>query len=347
VDAAWYAIALAAAAIVVESVRAPLLQWAGRRFASPALRAGAQNRLADIFSATGVLLGLIGVRLGFYWADAVAALLVAAIIFRSAALLAWRSGDILIDRAPSGVEDAVRDTIAGVHGVRDVRSVRVRRSGDRMIGDAVVTARPTLTVEGAQQLREEVATAVREGHPRLDLALVVESQSDAEHLVERVHAVTDRQPLVRDVHNVTVEREQDGSLHLSLHVKLPGEMTLEAAGRTSALIETSLRNEFPELHRVDVHLEPLEPDSVAGADVTQRRADLAGRIRRLVEEHPAVLRCTDVELSARGPELVAHVVASLRGELTLKQAHEVETELEEHLRRALPEVSEVVARVTP
>jgi cation diffusion facilitator family transporter len=347
VDPAFYAIALAAAAIVIESVRATVLKRTGTRFGSPALLAGAQNRTADVISSAGVLLGLLGVRLGFTWADALAALVVAVVILRSAALLAWRSGDILIDRAPSGIESEVRATIAGVHGVRDVRSVRVRRSGDRMIGDATVTARPTLSVEGAQQLRGQVATAVKGAHPRLDLALVVEAQPDAEHLVERVHAVADRQPLVRDVHNVTVEREEDGSLHLSLHVKLPGEMTLEGATRASAEVERSLREEFPQLHRVDVHLEPLEPDSVAGADVTQRRADLTRRIRQLVEEHPDVLTCRDVELSARGPDLVAHVVAQVRGELTLKQAHEVETELEERVRLQEPELSEVVARVTP
>jgi cation diffusion facilitator family transporter len=346
VDATPLAIALPAAVMVVETGRALGLRSAGRRWGSPALMAGAQNRVADILASAGVLIGLLMVRLGYQWADAAAALLVAGIIFASAVRLLLRSGDVLIDRAPAGIEEAVRRTIESVDGVRDVRTVRVRGSGNALIGDAHVTARPTLSVEGAQGLSERVLRAVRASHPNLDLSLVVESQSEEKNLVERVHAAAARQGQVRDLHNVTVEREADGSLHLSMHVKLPGSMSLEAAADASAELERRLRQEFPSVSRVDVHLEPLEPDLVAGSDVTRSREDLARQICRMVEANPAVLHCRDVELSARGGGLVAHVVAQIHGGVSLERAHEVETELEEQL-RGMPELSEVVARVTP
>ena len=347
VDATVYAIALPAVVVAIESGRALALRWGGRTWDSPALLAGAQNRLADIIASAGVLVGLLGVRLGYEWADSVAALLVAVVIFSSAVRLLWRSGDVLIDRAPSGVEDDLRRTIEGVDGVREVRSVRVRGSGNRMLGDARVTARPTLSVEGAQGLSGRVLSAVGAGHPNLDLSLVVESQSDEKNLVERVHAVAARQGVVKDLHNVTVEREADGSLHLTMHVKLPGGMSLDSATEATSELEQRLRQEFPSVSRVDVHLEPLEPDLVAGADVTGSREDLARRVREIVESHPAVVRCRDVELSARGGGLVAHVVAQMPGVVSLERAHQVETELEERLHAALPELSEVVARVTP
>lgn len=347
VDAAPYAVALPAVVMVVESARALALRGAGRRWSSPALLAGAQNRLADIVASAGVLLGLLAVRLGYGWGDAVAALLVAAVILVAAVRLLVRSGGVLIDRAPTGVEDDVRRTIQSVEGVRQVRSVRVRGSGGAIQGDARVTARPTLSVEGAQALSGEVLSAVRRSHPNLDLSLVVESESERQNLVERVHATAARQPLVRDLHNVTVEREADGSLHLSMHVKLPGGMSLEDAAEASGELEQRLRQEFPEASRVDLHLEPLEPELVSGSNVTGTREDLAGRVRQEVESHPAVLRCRDVELSDRGGAVVAHVVAQMPGTLSLERAHQVETELEEQLLRSLPELSEVVARATP
>jgi cation diffusion facilitator family transporter len=347
VDATAYAIALPGATMVIEAGRALALGWAGHTWGSPALLAGAQNRLADIVSSAGVLVGLVAVRAGYEWADSVAALTVALVILSSGVRLLWRSGDVLIDRAPSGVEDDVRHTIEGVEGVREVRSVRVRGSGNRMLGDAQITARPTLSVEGAQGLRGRVLGAVGASHPNLDLSLVVESQSDKENLVERVHAVAAQQDVIRDLHNVTVERESDGSLHLSMHVKLPGGMSLDSATEATGELEGRLRREFPAVSRVDVHLEPLEPDLVAGADVTASREDLARQVREVVESHPQVVRCRDVELSARGGRLVAHVVAQMPGVVSLEQAHQVETELEEMLRGGLPELSEVVARVSP
>ncbi len=70
VDPALYAIGLVGATMLLEIGRATTLRWASRRWHSPALAAGAQNRFADIFSSAGVLAGLVGVRMGFGWADA-------------------------------------------------------------------------------------------------------------------------------------------------------------------------------------------------------------------------------------------------------------------------------------
>lgn len=347
IDPALYAIGLIAGTIVLETVRATVLRRTSRAWGSPALAAAAQNRVVDILSSAGVLAGLIGVRMGLAWADVAAALLVAVLVARAAGLLVYRSADILIDRAPAGVEEAVRRTIAAVPGVRSVGAVRVRRSGGRVLGDARVSARPTLSVEGAQRLSEDVLAAVGRAHPDLELALVVEPRSEEHNLVERVHAVAAGLEMIRDLHNVTVERERDGSLHLSMHVKLPGAMSLDEAAVASADLERRLREAFPGVSRVDVHLEPLEPEVVTGADVTEVRPDLAREICRIVEAHPEVRACRDVELSERAQELVAYVVAELPGAVSLEHAHAVETALEDRLRQQLPELSEVVARVAP
>ena len=346
VDATALAIGIPAVAIVVESVRATVLRRVGRASGSAALEANAQNRLADIFSSTGVLAGLIGVRAGFQWADAVAALMVAGFIARSAIVLVRQAGDILIDRSSGDIERELSETIGRVEGVREVRGVRVRRSGPQLIGDATVSTRRTLSVEGAQRLSDDVREAVAGEHPNLDLTLVVEGDRHATSLVERVHAAVARHGVVRDLHNVTVEREEDGSLHLSMHAKLPGELTLAEGSRLSAELDAELRVELDGVSRIDVHLEPLEADWVRGENVTRRRPALAAQLRTLVESHPDVRRCRDVELSDRGGRIYAHVVAELAPETTLEHAHAVETELEERVRGGTSELEDVVARVT-
>jgi cation diffusion facilitator family transporter len=346
VNAAGYAFALLIATLVIELGRAAVLRRVGRDAASDALQADATNRWSDVLATVGVLAGLIGIRVGFAWADSAAALLVAVIIARAAGLLAWRSGDILIDRAPAGAERKLRATIQGVSGVREVRSVRVRRSGPSLLGDAVIATARMLPLEAAGRLVDDVKRAARAAVPELDLTVLVEGQSRPSDLVERVHAAAARNGGVRDLHNVTVERESDGSLHLTMHAKLPGDMTLASASLASAGLEKTLRAELPEATRIDIHLEPMEPHVVSGEDVTQRRALLAERMREIVEAHLAVKRLVDVELSDRHNRIHAHVVAELAGDVSLEQAHQVETELEELIRRALPEVHEVTARAT-
>jgi cation diffusion facilitator family transporter len=346
VNPAGYAFALLIATLVIESGRAFVLRRVGRLASSEALLADATNRVADVLATVGVLAGLVGVRMGLPWADSIAALLVALIIGRAAALLAWRSGDILIDRSAAGAEKQLRAAIQGVNGVREVRSVRVRRSGPNLIGDASIATRRMLSVEAAGALADEVKRKARSVLPTLDLSVLVEGQALQGDLVERIHAAAARNGGVRDLHNVTVEREADGSLHLTMHAKLPGDMTLAKASSASAALEETLRAELPDATRIDIHLEPMEPHVVSGEDVTQPRAQLAARMREIVESHPDVLRCVDVELSDRHQRIHAHVVAQVAGDISLEDAHRIETELEESIRRALPEVHEVVARAT-
>lgn len=344
VNPAGYAFALLLATLVIEAGRAGILHGVGRAADSEALQADATNRLADVLATIGVLAGLVGVRLGFVWADSVAALLVAGIIARAAAAVAWRSGDILMDHAPAGAEKQLRAEIQAVTGVREVRSVRVRRSGPNLLGDASIATARMLSLEAAGALVEEVKRVARATLPSLELTVLVEGQTRPSDLVERVHAAAARNGGVRDLHNVTVERESDGSLHLTMHAKLPGDMTLATASLASTELERTLRAELPDATRVDIHLEPMEPHVVSGEDVTSRRAQLAARMREVVNAHPEVRRCVDVELSDRHHRIYAHVVAELDGAVSLEHAHQVESELEGQIRRALPEVHEVVAR---
>lgn len=344
VNPAGYAFILLIATLLVESGRAVVLRRVAGIADSEALRADATDRLADVFAIVAVLIGLLGVRMGFVWADSVAALLVAGIIARAAAMVAWRSGDILMDRAPAGADKQLRAAIQAVPGVREVRSVRVRKSGPILLGDAGIATARMLSLEAAGALVDEVKRVAKATLPSLELTVVVEGQARPSDLVERVHAAAARNGGVRDLHNVTVERESDGSLHLTMHAKLPGDMTLATASLASAELERTLRDELPDATRVDIHLEPMEPHVVRGEDVTSRRAQLAARMREVVSAHPEVRRCVDVELSDRHHRIYAHVVAELDGEVSLEHAHRVESELEGQIRRALPEVHEVVAR---
>jgi cation diffusion facilitator family transporter len=341
-----YALALIVVAMLIEAGRGVVLRWAGKAAGSDALTADAQNRLADVLSSLGILAGLIGVRLGYAWADSVAALMVAGLIAVTAAQILRHAGDELMDRAPVGAEAGLRSAISTVKGINEVRGVRVRRSGGRLLGDARVSTRRTLSVEGAETLTQQVQAAVARQVPGVDLVLVVEGQQEQANLVERVHAAASRMGAFRDIHNVTIEQETDGTFHLTLHAKLPSQMQLEEAEELSSELEAELRQELPAASRVDIHLEPLEPDVVSGRDVTGSRTELAERVRKIVAAQPDVLRCRDVELSSRHGRITAHVVVEMAPEVSLERAHMVEDELERKILLEEPELQEVVTRAT-
>ena len=330
--------------VVLEVGRSTLLRRVASRTSSASIEALATDKLADLMSVVAVLAGLSAVRLGFAHGDSIAALVIAALILRAAVHLVRRATDVLMDRSVFRVEQDVLAAAGSVEGVREARMARVRQSGAQLLGEVVIAGRPTLPLEAAQGLAERVRDAVKKRVPALDLNVYVASGADPSQLVERVHATAARNGAFRDLHDVVVEREADDSLHLSFHGKLPGAISMREATRFARELEKDLRAELPEVSRIDLHLEPLEPDVIHGRNVTDQHGDLVDLVCKVVKEDERVVSCDDVELSSRGGQITAHVKITVPDDLRLEQAHDIETSLEEKIRQATPNVQHVVVR---
>src|SRR4029079_2066972 len=77
---------------------------------------------------------------------------------------------------------------------------------------------------------------------------------------ERAHAAALAVPRVREVHNVSVVSLESGT-ELSLHLKLPGDLSLEAAHHIAEDVEQAIREAVPEVDGIQTHIEPLAEDS--------------------------------------------------------------------------------------
>lgn len=342
VDAAPYAVGFLLGALFLEVARTVIFRRLARVTGSPALQALGTDKAADLLSVAAVLVGLTAVRAGLQQADGAAALVVATLIFWAAIRLLRQAGAVLMDRAAVAASRQVMEAAGSVAGVREVRSARVRQAGSELIGEVEVTGRPTLSLEGAAGLADQVKKAVADRVSNVDLSVVVGSGADPSRFVERVHAVAARNGNFRDLHDVVVEREADNSLHVSLHAKLPESLSMREVSQLTAGFEQELRSELPEIARVDIHLEPLEADLIQGRDVTHRHPELIERIRALAERQPGVVGGRDIELSSRRGAITAHVAVQVADDLTLEQAHRIETELEDSIKRAEPGVQPIV-----
>ena len=82
------------------------------------------------------------------------------------------------------------------------------------------------------------------------------------------------------MHNVRVMRLPDG-YELSLHVKLPRELSLDEAHGVVERLEERVRAEVPELRTVHTHIEPLARHRLgAHAAAATTRPPSARRSRR-------------------------------------------------------------------
>ena len=343
VEATWYALAVIVIVIFVDLSRTIVSWRASRRYRSAALSANALHFGSDLAGSGAVLLGLLLVRAGYPRADSAAALFVAVIVLFVAARLMKRNVDVLMDRVPADAEEAARAAIAGIEPAVTLDRLRMRQAGPRQFADVVITVPPGAAVGQGHAAADRVEEALHEALPGSDVVVHVEPAEDEEAIRDRAHAAALGVPRVREVHNVSVLRV-GGSTEVSLHLKLPGDLTLEDAHEVATEVEQAITAAVPEVDSVQTHLEPLaEVGEGRRVDDDSVERDIVLRIvREITGQEPRELRFLRTD-----DGLVAHLTLALEGDSRLADAHARASEIEERIRRVRPEISDVVVHTEP
>ena len=128
---------------------------------------------------------------------------------------------------------------------------------------------------------DAVERAVQSALPEADVVVHVEPEEAVGAVRERAHAAALGVPRVREVHNVTAVALATGT-ELSLHLKLPADLSLAEAHAIAEEVEHAIRDEVPEVSSVQTHLEPLteEAAGTAAHDVARRTSSSSGSSAR-------------------------------------------------------------------
>jgi cation diffusion facilitator family transporter len=161
--------------IIVDYSRSRALSRVARKTRSQALEADALHFSTDIWSSAVVFIGLIGAQLGYLAADAIAALFVAVIVIGVSYRLGRRSIDVLLDKAPEGLADAIRRKSLETPEVLDAHDIRVRSSGTETFVELSLHLDPTLTLEDAHAITHKVAERLRGISEGLNVQIHTES----------------------------------------------------------------------------------------------------------------------------------------------------------------------------
>jgi cation diffusion facilitator family transporter len=343
VEATWYALTVIVVVIAIDVSRTVVLARASRRYRSAALAANALHFGSDLAASSAVLLGLLLVRAGYARADSAAALFVAVLVLIAAARLMKRNVDVLMDRAPADAERAALEAIASVEPAVGLRRLRMRQSGPRQFADVVITVPPGAAVAQGHAAADRVEEALHEALPGSDVVVHVEPGEDEAALRDRTHAAALGVPRVREVHNVsvlTVGRRTE----VSLHLKLPGELTLEEAHDLANQVEAAISSTVPEVDAVQIHLEPLtEVGEGRRMDDDSAERDLVLQIvREITGQEPRELRFLNTD-----DGVLAHLTLALDADSPLAEAHARASEIEERIRRVRPDIADVIVHTEP
>jgi cation diffusion facilitator family transporter len=338
VDPAWWVFVVVGLVLAIDLSRTVVSLRTARRYRSEALRSNALHFGSDFAGTLAVLAGLVAATAGFPEGDSIAALFVALLVLVAAWRLIRRNVDVLMDNAPAAAEEAARAAIARIEPPVELSRLRLRQAAGRTFADVVISVPPGAVVGQGHAVADRVEAELERALPGSDVVVHVEPDAHEAALRERAHAAALTVPRVREIHNLSVV-SVGGDVDLSLHLKLPGDLTLEEAHELAEEVERAILRAVPEIDAVQTHLEPL---AEAGAGVVVEAAELEAAVARAAGGPPRELRLLRTEKG-----VVAFLTLGLDPDSTLAEAHARASEVEERLRRARPDVADVIVHTEP
>ena len=342
VEPAWWAFAALGVVVAIDLSRTVVSYRGARLHGSEALLSNAVHFGSDFLATLAVIAGLVAARAGFPQGDSIAALFVAALVVAAAARLIGRNVDVLMDRAPVDAVSAAERAIADLEPPVVVRRLRLRQAGGRTFADVVIDISPGAAVGQGHAAADRVEEAVQRALPggEVDVVVHVEPTAGEAELRERVRAAAMTVSPVRELHNLTLIDTEDG-IEASLHLKLPGDLSLGRAHAIAEEVETAIQRAAPEVRAVQTHLEPLT-ERAPGRVVAQDPDEVERAVASVTGRRPREVRMLDTREG-----LVVLVTLALQSGVSLAAAHDEASAVSERIRAALPGVADVVVHTEP
>jgi cation diffusion facilitator family transporter len=340
----WYVFVVIGVAILVNISRALVSRRNARRYHSAALRSNSFHFASDMAGSVAVLVGLILVRAGFEDGDAIAALIVAVIIFAAAARLIFENAQVLMDTAPEAAQALAREAVVALEPGIQLERLRLRESAGRYFADVVVAVPPGQAVVEGHAAADDVERAIERALPNSDVVVHVEPRRRGLSLRDRVLAIALTEPAVSEAHDITIFEHGD-RCSVSLHLKLPADSSLEAAHEIAERIEDQIRA-LPTVSDAITHLEPIERPIAVDPSAPRDDQRILNTVATIIEEQTGTAS-GDVRLLPTDAGSVIFITISVGADKSLTQAHAIASELEEVLRQQIPQIADVVVHTEP
>jgi cation diffusion facilitator family transporter len=355
VEPSFLAIVILLVALAIDITRSRALNRVAQKYSSEALEADALHFSTDVWSTLVVIAGVGLVWAGETWnlpwliyADAIAGLIVAAIILWVGSRLGMRTLDALLDAAPVDLQNQIARAISTMDGVLAVDRVRVRRAGGRHFVDATVSVPRISSIEQVHALTDAIEKRVGEIVPSDVMVHAEPRAQQGEHLFEAIRAAAQRRGLA--VHDLSAQ-QQDGLLFIELHLEVDENLSLREAHRQASELEEEILALPGGAVEVNIHIEPLGRHIATPergiAEMKLLSQDIENFLNSLPTEYDELINCHNV----RARQVEHHILASchciMKSSLPITQVHDVTAALEDRVKEKFPQVSRVTIHPEP
>jgi divalent metal cation (Fe/Co/Zn/Cd) transporter len=288
-----------------------------------------------MFSSAIIIVGLIFVSvLHIPNADAFAALIIAAMIIYTSLGLGRRTIDVLLDKAPKGMNHLLLESISGLDGVSKAHDIRIRNMGSIMSVDLHIEVPRTSTHDRAHRIATNVENRIREVMPNCDVLVHVDAiETSAETLTDRIRLIAAETDGIKNVHSIylskivgsSLEKRSRGNstkmetnnhelgpsdsvahndfnaigtsyhLHLYLDLQVNRHLDLKSAHDITESFEQRIKTEIPQVKDITTHIEIESTDDADVIGVEKEASrSYTENIRNLCLQVNGVIDCKDI-----------------------------------------------------
>ena len=355
----FWGVGVIAVALFIDINRARMLRRVAKKHKSQALEADALHFSTDIWSSAVVLVGLLCVWAGSFFApgslvyrilhmgDAVAALLVSGIVVLVGLRMSGKAVNALLDGGGLVHTEKIEEILAQRFPGCAVIRLRVRESGADAFVDVTVEAPSDIKLDAAHDITKQIESAIQEIIASADVTVHVEPVSrGGSSVLMTAHAMAAAYGLT--IHNLNLSRQSEsGGLILFLHVEAPPQMCLSEAHQRVDAFEGALGQRLDA--RVVTHIEPEAQDGTAACQTltaTQER-QLRETVASTLAEFPAISHVHGWCVYHLGGAPLLSFHCRVPAQLTVSEAHELASRFERAILQRCPELGRILIHTDP
>ncbi len=346
VQVTWYGMAVILISMSIDFFRSRALSRAAKETGSHALEADALHFSTDILSSLVVLVGLVGVAVGFPWADSAAALGVAFFIAHAGWELGRRTLDVLVDAAPSGLNERVKTAIAVIPGIAKIAWVRSRPAGTSIFIDLAIKVSRTMPLEQVEELRTKIVQKVKAAIEEAQVLVIVEPLAlDDETITQTVLLLAAAKSVV--VHSIEVATVMDRP-YVSLHMEVEQSLSIAQAHAQAQAFEDAMAQELGSELQVDIHIDPKQSHVFCGYPVTGPVLEtIKASAAAVIANYPLVKAYHHLIVQTREDGLYMSCHCLFPDNSPIFDVHEVTERIEYGLMKAIAGLTTVVVHAEP
>ncbi len=293
---------------------------------STSVKAGFYDAISDLGSTLIALLGFGLAIMGFYYGDSIASVFLGCMLTFLSIRLARASIMELSDTASKEIVQKTRKSVLSHSGIRDCRTLKVRKVGSKIFADCTVQVSSLMSLEEAHAVASDIEADLEKTFGNVDATIHIEpaeEETKMEQLVEKLATVEN----VKEVHDI-VTVYAHGKLYITLHVYVDPNLSVEAAHDIAEKIENKMHAEIKQLENVTVHVEPYGVEKHAAEIDEDELKDVIDKLAKKVKTSLRLKRT--VTYSAEGKRYI-NIDCCFTKHIPLTEAHEIASQVEKKI----------------